>query len=249
MTSTHFYTSGKAFKGCQMLNLKFPAAIAAVVLMSSVSAQAMEFDDLPVLISGMSSPSTVRAMPSVDRSRRQIDNHVMLLPVAPAGTKLADRPRPISNLILARVAHRIFGDRPGRLSAEFSAVSKGSGISFENRPGQLSNRFRPIATPTVMRFENRPGSVSNRFKTLAARTITFEDRSGYTSSLSKATNPFIVHTVMGSANQHRNVYEIRFTIKSGHTYRQRLLQPRVTSTKSAVWNRTAVTSAVVQDNN
>jgi hypothetical protein len=238
-----------------MLNLKFPAAIAAVVSMLSVSAQAMEFADRPNLISGVSSPSTVRAMPSVDHSRRQIDNHVILLPVAPAGTKLADRPRPISNLIQARVAYRIFGDRPGRLSAEFSAVSKGPSIRFVNRPGQLSNRFNPTATHTVMRFEDRPGSTSNRFKPLAAGTITFEDRPGFTSSLSKAPTPLAIRATRGveswrarTAAQHRNVDEIRFTIKTGHTYRQSVLQPGDTSTL-AVWNKAAAASAVIHDNN
>jgi hypothetical protein len=203
MTSTQFYTPGKASRVVKMLNLKFPAAIAGVVLMLSVSAQAMEFADRPNLICGVSSPSTVCAMPSVDHSRRQIDNHVILLPVAPPGTKLADRPRPVSNLIQARVAYRIFTDRPGRLSAEYSAVSKGSSIRFVNRPGQLSNRFRPIATPAVMRFENRPGSVSNRFKTWAARTTTFGARSGFTSSLSKAATPFTIHAPIGSVESWR----------------------------------------------
>jgi hypothetical protein len=228
MTSTQFYTSGKAFRGWEMVNLKFPAVIAAVVLMLSVSAEANA--GRPNLISGIDSPSTVRAIPSVDRSRRQINRHVVLLPVSVAATKLADRPRPISNLIQARVAFRTFGGRPGRLSAEFSAVSKRPSIGFVNRHGQLTNRFNAIATPSAMNF-------------------TFEDRSAYTSSLSKATTSFVVHTAMGSANQHRNVYEIRFTMKSGRTYRQAVRQLSDTSTTSAVLNRAAAAFAVIHDNN
>jgi hypothetical protein len=222
-----------------MLILKAPAIIAAVLLMSAVSAKAMEFADRPDLVSRVSIPSTVRSMPSVDHLRRQIDNHVILLPVAAAGTKLADRPRPISNLIHARVARMIFRDRPGRLSVEFSAVSKDSGIRFENRPSQVSNHFDPTATHTAMRFEDRPG-----------------DRSGFTSSLSKAPTPLAIRTTRGveswrsrTGAQHRNVDEIRFTIKTGHTYRQAVLQPRDTSTTSAVLNRAAAAFAVIHDNN
>jgi hypothetical protein len=111
----------------------------------------------------------------------------------------------------------------------------------------LSNGFRPIATPN-------PGSVSNRFKTLNARTITFEDRSGFTSSLSKAPTPLAFPTTIGvwraqAAAQHRNVDEIRFTTKTGHTYRQSVLQLRDTSTTSAALNRAAAASAFIHDNN
>jgi hypothetical protein len=107
-----------------------------------------------------------------------------------------------------------------------------------------------------MRFENRPGSVSNRFKTLNVRTITFEDRSGFTSSLSKAPTPLAFPTTIGveswraqAAAQHRNVDEIRFTTKTGHTYRQSVLQLRDTSTTSAALNRAAAASAVIHENN
>jgi hypothetical protein len=179
-----------------MLKLKVPAIIAAMFFMSSVSAQAMEFADRPGPISeAFNSPSTVRALPIEDRSRRQIDNHVVLLPITKPGTKLTDRPRPISNIIPIRVVHIMLGDRPGRLSAEFSAVSRNSGIRFA---GVVSNRFKPIATPTAMKFENRPGSISNRFKALAGVGIKFEDHPDFTSSLSKTTTPFEIHTRPGS---------------------------------------------------
>jgi hypothetical protein len=181
-----------------MLKLKVPAVIAAMFFMSSVSAQAMEFADRPGPISAvLSSPSIVRAMPSADRSRRQIDNHVVLMPGTVTGMKLTDRLRPISSLIQARVAHVMFEDRPGRLSAEFSAVSSGSGIRFEHRPGVASNRFKPIATPTAMKFENRPGSISNRFKASIVSSKS-EDRPGFTASLSKTTTPLEVHTRLSS---------------------------------------------------
>jgi hypothetical protein len=174
-----------------MLILKVPALIAAVLSISSVSAQAMEFADRPGPVSGaFNSSSAIRAIASEDRSRRQINNHLIMLPVTATGSKLADRPRPLSNLIRIRVTHRMFEDRPGRLSAEFSAVARASGIRFEYGPGLASSWLKPIAAPTVMKLKHRPAHISNRFKASVAENNKFEDRPGFTSSPAKPTTLF-----------------------------------------------------------
>ena len=92
-----------------MLIAKFPAVIAAVLFMSSVSAQAMEFADRPGTISKtFDSALTVRAMQSEERS--QLQN--ILHPVSVERLKLADRPRPISNLKRVWVVQRTFQTGP-----------------------------------------------------------------------------------------------------------------------------------------
>lgn len=174
-----------------MLIAKVPAVIAAVLFMS-VSVQAMEFADPPGPISGaLSSPRlTVHANPCADHSRRQINNPVALLPASVAGTKLADRPRPAS-LIRIQLVRVVFGDRPGRLSAEFRAVAHGT-MRFEHRPGKVTNRFKATNTASAMKFENRPGPVSNRFKTLAS-VSKFADRRSFASSQTKIAPPVGLH--------------------------------------------------------
>ncbi len=180
-----------------MLILRVPAVMAVVLFMSSVSAQAMEFADRPGPISGaFSSPSPVHVMPSEDRLRRQINSHIALRPVPLISTKVADRPNPISNVISTKFSH--FEDGRGRLSAEFSAVSEGSGIRFEHWPWVISNPIKPIASSTAMRFENRPGPISNRFKTWVAGSNKVVDRPGFTSSVAKATTPFGLHVRPGA---------------------------------------------------
>ena len=160
-----------------MLILKVPAFIAAVLFMSSVSAQAMEFADRPGPISGaLKSPSIVCAMPIEDRLCRRVNNHFILRATTATEKKLAARLRPVSHLIRIQVAQMMF-ERPGRLSAEFSAVARGSGIRFEYGPGVASSWLKPTATPNAIKFENRPGSVSNRFNTMPA--VKFADRRGF----------------------------------------------------------------------
>ncbi|MGH6875297.1 MAG: hypothetical protein ACREDW_09785 [Aestuariivirgaceae bacterium] len=162
-----------------MLILKVPAFIAAVLFLSSVSAGAMEFADRPGMMSGSSTPQAIRDRPTDDRLRRQINSLLIPQPVQAAERKPSDRPRPVS-LVPIRFSFAKFGDRPGRLSAEFSAVSN---ISFEHGAGVAGSDFRPIPAPIAMKFENRPGPISNRFGTLAAVSIKFADRRGFTSSL------------------------------------------------------------------
>jgi hypothetical protein len=79
----------------------------------------------------VSSSAATRALPSDDCSRRQITNGDVFLPAPVKGKKLADRPRPISTHLRIAVAEMMFETRPGRLSAEFSAVAKSHGMKFE----------------------------------------------------------------------------------------------------------------------
>jgi hypothetical protein len=181
-----------------MLKLRVSAVIGAVFFMSSVSAQAMEFADRPGSTPGVfNSLRATPAMPSDDRSRRQINNHIVLMPVAAAGMKLADRPSPVS-LVRIQIARMMVEERPGRLSPEFSTVPFGSGIRFEYGPGLVSSWLKVNATPVAMKFENRPGPISNRFKALAAVSTKFEDHPSFTFSLSETTTPFEIHTGPGS---------------------------------------------------
>ena len=158
---------------------------------ASVSTQAMEFADRPGPISGaFSSPTPAHVMLSEDRLRRQINSHIALRPTL-ISTKAADRPNPISNVNSTKLSR--VEDGRGRLSAEFSAVSEGSGIRFEHWPWVISTPIKPIASPTAMRFENCPGPISNRFRTLAAGNNKVVDRPGFTSSLARAITPFGLH--------------------------------------------------------
>lgn len=169
-----------------MLIAKVPAVIAAVLFMSSVSAQAMEFADRPGPISEtVISALTVRALQSEERPHRQINNHDMLHSVSVAWLKHDDRPRPISNLKRVWVVQMTLPNRPGRLSAEFSAVTKGSRIKFEYGPGKVTGWLKPTATPIAMKFGHHPGPIGNLFLPLAAEDIKFADRD-FTSSLTKS---------------------------------------------------------------
>ena len=58
-------------------------------------------------------------------------------------TSPAERPMPISNIIPTKLSQ---SHRPGRLSEEFSAVTKSSAIKFGHRPWMVSGRIKPIAT-------------------------------------------------------------------------------------------------------
>jgi hypothetical protein len=181
-TFAQFYASD-GLGSSHMLIAKVPAAIAAMLLMASVSAQAMEFADRPgIIFDVVGSLSAIRGMPTNDYSRRQINKLNILLPVQVAGTKLVERPKPISNVISTKLSQS--ENRPGRLSAEFSAVAEGSGMRFEYGPGLASGWLKPTATYTVTKFDYRPGPIANLFPTWDAVNIT--DR-GFTSSLSKTT--------------------------------------------------------------
>jgi hypothetical protein len=176
-----------------MVILKVQAVMAAVLFMS-VSADAMEFADRPGTMFELSAPRAIRSMPADDCLRRQIDSHVILLPAQAAERKFSDRPRPVSR-VPVRLSATMSGDRRGRLSAEFSAIARGSVIRFEHWAGVVSSRLGPIPAPTAMRFENRPGPILNRFKALAAVSNKFADRRGFTSSLVKTTVEFCLGSI------------------------------------------------------
>jgi hypothetical protein len=168
---------------------KAPAVFAAVLFMSSVSAQAMEFANRPAPISEtFASAPTVRAVHSDERLRRPINNHNILHPVSVEWMKLTGRPRPIANFQRVWVVQMTFQNRPGRLSAEFSAVARGFRIKFEYGPGELSSWLKPTANPIAMTFDYHPGPIRNLFPPLAAENIKFADR-GFTSSLTKTNTP------------------------------------------------------------
>lgn len=182
-----------------MLIVKVPAVMAAVLFMSSVSVHAMQFADRPGQISKtVTSALTVRAMQSDERLRRQIHNHSILLPASVAWMKLADRPRPISNLKRVWVMQMTFQNKPGRLSAEFSAVARGSRIKFEYGPGEVSSWLKAPATPKAMKFAHHSGPIGNLFPPFAAEDIKFADR-GFTSSLTKTNIPSQIWPGKGSA--------------------------------------------------
>jgi hypothetical protein len=166
-----------------MLIVKVPTALAVMLFISSVSAQAMQFADRPGLITKMVSLSAAtRALPSDDCSRRQITNGDVFLPAPVTGKKLADRPRPMSTRIRIAAAEIMFETRPGRLSAEFSAVAKSHGMKFEYGPGMASGWLKSAAARTAMRFEHR---LAHRFTTWAAGSIKVGDRNDFTSSLTR----------------------------------------------------------------
>jgi hypothetical protein len=173
--------------------VKVPTALAVMLVISSVSAQAMQFSDRPGLISErVSSSAATRTLPSDDCLRRQITNRHVLLSNPVTGTKLADRPRPISNRIRIAAAEMMFETRPGRLSAEFSAVAKGPRMRFEYGPGMAASWLKAAAARTAISFEHRP---ANRFTNWAAGSIKVGNRDDFTSSFtniggqSKASRP------------------------------------------------------------
>jgi hypothetical protein len=151
-----------------MLISRVQMVLAAVLLMSSASAEAMEFADRPGVMLGLSSaPSS--AVSSQDRLRRQIDRHIALERRVVPMNRLADRPRPVTNLIRGPVVS-VFNDRPGRLSAEFSATAVTSGIELKSRYTGSIHR-RPDVVKAAMRFEDRPGFASNQPKAAKLRII------------------------------------------------------------------------------
>ncbi len=128
-----------------MLNAKVSAVVAAVLVMSSASVQAMEFGDRPGM-SVVSSSPTVQVASVGDLARRQIGQPKSLLGID-------EQTLGIVNAILATSAAT---EGPGRLSAEFSAVAVSSG-DFEHRPIMIGSRIKDTVKRAAMRFENRPG--------------------------------------------------------------------------------------------
>jgi hypothetical protein len=182
-----------------MLIAKVPAVIAAVLFMSSASAQAMEFADLPGPISEtFDSALTVRAMQSEERSNRQLNKHNVIHTVSVEWMKLADRPRPISNFKQVWVVQGTSQTKPGRLSAEFSAVAKSSRVRLEYGPGELSGWLKPTEIRIALKASHHRGPIGNLFPPLAAEDITFADR-GFTSSLSRNNIPSEMELGKGSA--------------------------------------------------
>lgn len=167
-----------------MLIAKVSAVAAAVLFMSSVSAQAMEFADRPGPISEtFVSALTVRAIQSEERLRRQINHHNIFLSVSGAWIKLGDRPRAISNVRRVWV-QTTFQNRPGRLSVEFSAVAKSSRIKFEYGPGEVSGWLKPNTAHVAMKIADHPGPIGTLFPPLGTENIQLAD-STFTSSILK----------------------------------------------------------------
>ena len=158
-----------------MLNAKVAAALAAVLVMSSVSAQAMEFADRPGMTVVSSMPARQAAFIG-DSTRRQINQRKSLL-----GTD--DWTMAIVNSILAP---EIEGQ--GRLSAEFSQVIV-SNDYFEHRPVMIGSKIKASVTRAAMRFEDRPGT---------AMTSKLVDRI-VTSSVKAFKAPFGLHSRPGAA--------------------------------------------------
>jgi hypothetical protein len=144
------------------------AAIFAILLMSSVSAKAMEFGDRPGM-AGVSLPPARNVTLSDDRMRRQIGGRTTIAAIKNAQSKLADRPRPVSNIVGKRVSS-IIKDGLGRLSQEFIIVSADSQFRTSLRH-PVSIRRKPIVVFGSMRFDDHPGSMSNGFKDMTAATI------------------------------------------------------------------------------
>jgi hypothetical protein len=162
-----------------MLIAKVSAVVAAVLFMSSVSAQAMEFADRP----GITVANSAIEVASVrDLARRQINQ-----PESLWGTD--ERTRAILESIFKLLAEP---QGPGRLSAEFSPVVVDSG-KFEHRPIMIGSRIKVVTRRVGMRFEDRPGPATGRLNTLTAVTSKLLDRI-VTSSVRKSKAPFGLHT-------------------------------------------------------
>ena len=146
-----------------MLNAKVSAFVAAVLVMSSVSAQAMEFGDRPGMAVVSSMPA-VQVASAGDLARRQIDQPKSLL-----GT---DR----QTMVIVNSVFSLLSDSegPGRLSAEFSLVADNSG-NFERRAVMSGGKIRDISRLS-MTFADRPGVVSARMNGLTRVTEKLVDR-------------------------------------------------------------------------
>jgi len=176
-----------------MVIIKVSTALAAILFVSSVSAQAMQFADRPGLISEMAGASAAsHVLRSDDCSRRQIANRGVLQSTPVTAIKILDRPRPISSRIRIAVTEVMLDTRRGRLSAEFSAVARSYGMKFEYGPGLASSWIKAAAPRSAMAAGHRP---ANRFTAWAVESIKVGNRDDFTSSLtrvggqSKASHP------------------------------------------------------------
>jgi hypothetical protein len=160
-----------------MLNAKVSAVIAAVLFMSSVSAQAMEFADRPGMRVVSSLPASQGAWVG-DLARRQIHQPKSLLGTD-EGTKA------ILNSIFELLAE---AEGPGRLSDEFSPVVVNSG-NFERRPIMIGGKIKNTIRRAAMRFEDRLGLAPTRLNTATAVTSKLAGRI-VTSSVRKTKSPF-----------------------------------------------------------
>lgn len=135
--------------------------VALVLMMSSASAEAMEFGDRPGLTSGVSS-APLSASVSQDRFRRQVDSYSFLDQSAAVRLNLTDRPRPLFTVMDEAMVSSNQG--PGRLSAEFNVASWT--VTFKG----ASIHRKPNVVIGGMRFEDRPGPISNH--STVAKTTT-----------------------------------------------------------------------------
>lgn len=162
-----------------MLKAKVSAICAAVWVMCSVSAQAMEFGDRP----GMTVVSSMPALQVAsvgDLARRQINQSKSLL-----GTD--ERTMAILNSIFTLLAEP---EGPGRLSAEFSPVVVPSG-NFEHRQIMIGSRIKNTIGRAATSFEDRPGPAAAGLPT--AVTTKLVDVI-VTSSVRKTKTPFGLHS-------------------------------------------------------
>jgi hypothetical protein len=178
---------GMVLGSTHMLIAKFPAVLAGILFMSSVSAQAMEFADRPGIAVASSLPA-IQVASVGDLARRQIHQPKSLL-----GTD--EKTMAIVNSILAMLAEP---EGPGRLSAEFSADVKASGVKFEFGPGELASWLKPTATAVAMKFEDRRRPITARFKALTTISSKITDHHIFTSSLAKVKPPVGLHVRPGA---------------------------------------------------
>lgn len=150
-----------------MLIAKVSAVVAAVLVMSSVSAHAMEFADRPGTRVANSMP-VLEVSSEGDLARRQIHHPKSLL-----GTD--KRTRDILESIVGLLAER---EGPGRLSAEYSPFVVDFG-NFEHRPIMIGTTAKVATSRAAMKFEDRPRH------TVVDQIVT--------SSVRKSTVPFGLH--------------------------------------------------------
>ena len=135
-----------------MLISKAAAVVIAVLMSSSVSAEAMEFADRPGTMPGFSSSANGRMLVKNDRLRRQIDQSAFSVSRT-LPNRIADRPRP---LVIHIERQSMSQDRVGRLSPEFSALVRYPSIQLDPLHA-ASIRRKPVAKTERLKFEDRPG--------------------------------------------------------------------------------------------
>ena len=153
-----------------MLNIKVSAIVAAVLILSSVSARAMEFADRPGTMVVGSLPAKLVAQ-SGDLARRQIHHHKSLL-----GT--GEQTMTIVNSILASLP-----EGPGRLSDEYNPGN------FERQASMFGDRTKDLPRCS---FEDRPCLSVARVTAPTRLTDKFGDHI-VTASVRKIKTPFALH--------------------------------------------------------